>query len=34
MEDGQTIHGRTKIAVTSMVPLTDAAMEVVSKAIS
>ena len=34
MENGQTIHGRTKNRPDHMVPLTDAAMEVVSKAIS
>ena len=34
MENGQTIHGRTKNRRDHMVPLTDAAMEVVSKAIS
>jgi integrase len=34
MENGQTIHGRTKNRRDHMVPLTDAAMEAVSKAIS
>jgi len=34
MENGQTIHGRTKNRRDHIVPLTDAAMEVVSKAIS
>ena len=34
MENGQTIHGRTKNRRDHIVPLTDAAMDVVSKAIS
>lgn len=34
MENGQTIHGRTKNRRDHMVPLTDAAMEIISKAIS